>query len=319
MTNLPAYQNATTNAVLIDQSAIGRFWSTGGHNVDLIHRMSTNDLRNMQVNEGRRTVLTNAHGKIVDLITVINLADRALVLTSPNNGTPIRGYLTRYIFFNDDVKLADATADITIQALVGPKAAALVSALNPAAADLSPHSVLTLNDDVLLQALQPLAGAPAYQLIGTPAALATVADQLRAAGATDADQAILDLLTLEAGYPAPGKEVSSDFIPLEVDLWGAVSFSKGCYIGQEIIARMESRGKLAKTLVGLRSDVALPIGATIKAGKGRGKVTSSLESPTHGWISLGLLKPDAITPGAMVDVIVDGATLSATLADTPFS
>ncbi len=319
MTEHSAYQQALQNAVLVDRSAIGRFWSSGGHNIDLIHRMSTNDLRNMREFEGRRTVLTNANGRIIDLITVINLGDRALVLTSPNNGTPIRGYLTRYIFFNDDVKLADAANDLTLLALIGSQAAAHAADLGVEVNALADYSVTTLNDDVLLQKLPPLAGSAAFQLIGTPEAVATLASQLKQKGVTEADHAVFDMLWMEAGYPAPGKEVTGDFIPLEVDLWNSVSFSKGCYIGQEIIARMESRGKLAKTLVGIRSDAELPVGATLKANGGRGKVTSSLYSPTYGWISLGLLKPDAIKTGDSVDVIADGETLQATLTELPFS
>ncbi len=319
MTEQSAYQDAIQNAVLIDRSIVGRFWSSGGDNIDLIHRMSTNDLRNMREFEGRRTVLTNANGRIIDLITVINLGDRALILTSPNNGTPIRGYLTRYIFFNDDVKLADAANDLAIVAVVGSQAAAHITSLGADIADLADHSVVTLNDDVLLQKLPALVGASAFQLIGVPEAVAAVVTQLQTKGVTEADQTVFDLLWLEAGYPAPGKEVASDFIPLEVDLWSAVSFSKGCYIGQEIIARMESRGKLAKTLVGLRSETELPVGASLKVNGGRGKVTSSLYSPTHGWISLGLLKPDAIKVGDTVTVTNGGDTLEATLAELPFS
>jgi folate-binding protein YgfZ len=96
---------------------------------------------------------------------------------------------------------------------------------------------------------------------------------------------------VEAGRPEFGRELGDEYIPLEAGLWPDVSFTKGCYTGQEIIARMESRQKLAKHLVGLRFDdeVLLPAGLFVDEHE-VGTVTSVVHSPQLGWIGLGYLK-----------------------------
>jgi len=112
------------------------------------------------------------------------------------------------------------------------------------------------------------------------------------------DEAAYDYLRIEAGLPRFGRELTLDYIPLEAGLWADVSFSKGCYVGQEIIARMESRGKLAKRLVRLRPDAPLEPGATISAGSRTvGAITSAADGPA-GSLALGYVKTAALTEGA---------------------
>jgi aminomethyltransferase len=98
-------------------------------------------------------------------------------------------------------------------------------------------------------------------------------------------------LRVEAGCPEFGHELGDDYIPLEANLWNDVSFKKGCYTGQEIIARMESRQKLAKRLVGLRFEEAITLPATLWIAEQEvGTVTSAVHSPALSWIGLGYLK-----------------------------
>lgn len=106
------------------------------------------------------------------------------------------------------------------------------------------------------------------------------------------DHALMEILRIEAGLPGLESEIQADSIPLEVGLWEYISFSKGCYIGQEIIARMESRGKQARKLVGLRSANELFVGTPLTVeGKSIGAITSVALSPRLGWIGLASVKP----------------------------
>ncbi len=124
---------------------------------------------------------------------------------------------------------------------------------------------------------------------------------------------------MEAGAAGAGAEISSPYIQLEVGLWPAVSFSKGCYIGQEIIARMESRGRLAKTLVGLHSELELVPGAELVAPDAtRGIVTSSVYSARFGWIAKALLKPASANPGTQVIAEQGAGRISAQVVPIPF-
>ena len=126
-------------------------------------------------------------------------------------------------------------------------------------------------------------------------------------------------LRIEAGLPGAGHEINSSNIPLEIGLRDAISFTKGCYTGQEIIARLDSRRKLAKTLVGLRSSDEIPIGATLKAPDGSsGVVTSSTYSPKLGWIGLGLVKPAVCGPGTTLSVTQDEFLGSTSVSALPF-
>jgi aminomethyltransferase len=113
-------------------------------------------------------------------------------------------------------------------------------------------------------------------------------------GTEDAQRAY-QILRIEAGLPEIGSEIKDDSLPLEVGLVGAVSFTKGCYIGQEIIARMESRGRLAKELLGVHAEAELAPGEAIhQQGRTVGSVTSATRSPRYGPIGLASVRPSAL-------------------------
>jgi aminomethyltransferase len=117
-----------------------------------------------------------------------------------------------------------------------------------------------------------------------------------------ADEAAFDLLRIEAGLPRFGREMTQDYIPLETGLWDDVSFNKGCYTGQEIIARMESRGKLAKRLVELQPTVAVEPGSPVLAGgKVVGSVTSAAVGP-NGPVALAYVKTAVLESDADLTV-----------------
>jgi aminomethyltransferase len=119
-------------------------------------------------------------------------------------------------------------------------------------------------------------------------------EALTTAGLVGADPSAFEYLRVAAGQPRFGAEITQDYIPLEADLWADVSFNKGCYTGQEIIARMESRGRLAKRLVALRAAAPLATGAGITAaGKIAGSITSAAIGP-DGAVALGYVKTAAL-------------------------
>ena len=123
------------------------------------------------------------------------------------------------------------------------------------------------------------------------------------------------MLRVEQGHPAARHELSTEYIPLETGLHDAVSFSKGCYTGQEIIARMESRNRLAKRLMGLRFDRDGASGALLSDGKEAGLITSTVVSPRLGPIGLGYVRTAYATPGTRLST-ADGT--QAELVELPF-
>ena len=299
-----AYWAARRGAVVIDRSHEGRVWLSGRDRLGLLQRMSTNELEGLAEGEARPTVLTTPVARMVDLLWVLNLGDRALMLTSPGQSEAVRRWLSGYIFFNDDVRLQDANKEMGQLGVYGPGAARGVAALAPEAESL-PEGRSLRRDALIILRGRPLAG-DGFTLLGPAEELAQASEMVVSGGAVRAGEETYQVLRIEAGLPYIGHEISEEYIPLEAGLWSAVSFSKGCYIGQEIIARMESRGKLAKTLVGLKLDAPVTPGAEVFKGELRvGRVSSAAVSPGAGPIALAFVKPQFAEPGTRLKV--DGA------------
>jgi aminomethyltransferase len=301
------YNEVVNGCGLADLADSARLWATGRDRIDLIHRMSTNDLRNMAVNEGRATVLTTAIGRMVDRIVVISLGERALVLGSPGTGEIIRRWLNGYVFYNDEVVFTNAAESLGQFQLFGPKAKAVAEGLAPGASDLKLYQALE-HEGLIVVRGDPLAG-DSYLVLGEPQDLVKGRGTVLANGAVAVDREIYEVVRVESGLPEYGHEMGEAYIPLEVGLWDDISFSKGCYIGQEIIARMESRGKLAKTLVGVQSAGPLQVG---------GLLTSVAKSPRFGWIGLAFVKPAEADPGRELTLEGADAPVLARVAALPF-
>ncbi|MBI4769394.1 MAG: glycine cleavage system protein T [Chloroflexi bacterium] len=303
--SLTAYTAIVSGCGIADVSDHARLWAEGRDRIDLIHRMSTNDLLNMAENEGRATVLTTAVARMVDRIVVINLAERALVLGSAGMAPAIRRWLAGYIFFQDEVRFVDATAGSGQFVLFGPTAGAVAEALIPGAGALQPFNVLH-REGLILGRGDPLAGSSFFG-VASKDQLTQWTSASAAAGAVAADRELYQLVRVESGLPEIGHEIGEGYIPLEAGLWGDVSFTKGCYIGQEIIARMESRGKLAKRLMGVLAEGPLTAGVEFEGGV----VTSAAHSPRLGWIGLAFVLTVRAEPGAGVDIAGTRATIAA--------
>lgn len=312
------YQAAQEGAALYVSAERGRIWMRDRDRAALLHRLSTNHIERLQAGQGTQTVLTTPIGRIIDLLGVYALDDGLLLLTSAGHGPTVHNHLRKNIFFNDKVKLEDASATLGQLTLYGPRAAALFGTLGLPADTLPPLGIVASTWQAAPLYLARSAAEGAYELIAPPAALDELTAGLRAAGAHLLDEATHEVLRIEAGQGAAGRELSQEYIPLETGLWQAVSFQKGCYVGQEIIARMESRGRLAKQLRGLRfaeppSEPTLP-GQLVVAGKGAGDLTSLAESPRFGVIGLAYVRTAHAEPGT----VVEAAGLPATVVGLPF-
>ncbi len=306
---------AHTGAVAVWRNHEGRLRALGRDRLDLLHRMSTNALNDLAVGEARPTVLTTPLARIVDQVWVLNRGETVLCLTGPGRATPVRRWLAGYIFYNDQVKFADASAELGQLGLFGPSAALVAAALRPGAAELAANHFLDDGELVVWRG-RPLAG-DGYTVIAPSARLEALWAEALAAGATPAGEDAYQLLRLEAGQPG-NPELTEEYIPLEANLWPAVDFHKGCYIGQEIIARMESRGKLARRLVGLRLAAPVVAGTPVRAttdGPAAGTVTSAGDLPGRGPVALAYLK----TALAAVDTPVQVGDTNGQVVELPFA
>ena len=305
-----AYAAAHEAAVLAEHPARGMLHLTGSTRLDLINRMSTQAVIGLQSGQGAATVLTTDIGRIIDRIILYAGRDSVYVLTGEGHGDALARYFMRNIFFNDDVQLRDLSRETAVFGVYGARAGERLAAIGFPEVELPRHhwrEAQIGGATAYLHRADGVAG-DGYFVTTTVTDRAAIESAL-AAGLTAIDATAYDYLRIEAGLPRFGRELSLDYIPLEAGLWDDVSFSKGCYTGQEIIARMESRGKLAKRLVRLRPASPVAAGLEISAaGRAVGMVTSAADGPA-GPLALGYVKTAALNDGAAlsaggIDVVV---------------
>jgi tRNA-modifying protein YgfZ len=306
------YNLAHQEAILVDRSELGMLYITGESRLDLLHRMSTQAVKGLQSGQGAATVLTSDIARIIDRLILYAGSQSVYALTGEGNADAVARYLMRFVFFNDDFHMKDISGETAVLAIYGPQAAAKLTEAGFSDVDLPLHHWREEKLDgasLYLHRADPVCGDGYFitcNLADKEAALA----RLTAANLPLAAPDQFEMLRVESGLPRFGRELTRDYIPLEANLWDDVSFTKGCYIGQEIIARMESRGRLAKKLVRLTADQPLTIGATITAnGKTGGAVTSAAVTP-HAAVALGYVKTAALTAESQLNV--DGIPVRAT-------
>jgi aminomethyltransferase len=311
------YEAVQSGVARYDATARGRLRFTQRDRADLIHRLSTNDVRKLTPGDGTRTVLTNHNARIIDLLTVYALPEHLLVTTSPDQRGTVLNLFRKNIFFNDRVGLEDITDETVEYQLYGPQAAAFVgkiSGLDVGDWPLHHIQAASLGGSQGWIARIPPLGGDGFAIFGRAEDRAAIEALLEPV--TPLQPATYDTLRVEQGYPAPGRELSLEYIPLETRLTDAVSFTKGCYVGQEIIARMESRNRLAKQLMGLRLARMVEAGGKLQRdGKETGDLTSVVESPRFGPIGLAYVRTAAAEPGTVVQV-ADG--VDAEVVELPF-
>ncbi len=246
----------------------------GADAFDFLHRMSTNDMLSMRDGEARRTVIVNEKGRIIDLVTVVRTGDRALVLGSPALGRALKGWFDKFIIM-DDVHITGETADTRVMAFYGPQSAALAG--RPSGGGMSVREDL---GSVPGSLLIPGEGNPGSGDAGPWEEVPV------------ANAATLEAVRIEELVPATGRELGPDVNALEAGLKRYISFSKGCYIGQEVIARLDTYRKLQKILSlfdfpGFDGEGLGP-GNLFHDGGDAGRITSTTFSPRHrAWIGLG--------------------------------
>lgn len=291
-----AYQAALEAVLVVEHDQPGVLIVHGADRLGLLHRMSTNDVAEMRPFEARRTVFTDPVGRTIDLVTVLHAADRSVLVGSPGRAERLRDWLQKHIFFQDEVTLELPGEGWTLWGLYGPQADQL-------AVELATQAGLPTSDSGRLPAADEYAAGDATYAWRTGAPLngcsvLTADDQvhqwLAKRGGQAVDRQAYEVLRIEAGLPAPDKEMLEDSIPLEIGLRPAIDFDKGCYVGQEIIARMDSRDQLAKQLMRLRLDGEASVGSALVLGdRTVGTITSVAHSPQHGWIGIGSVRSRA--------------------------
>jgi tRNA-modifying protein YgfZ len=313
---LPAeYRAAHAGAVVVDRTDVEPLLVRGKDGLDLLHRLSTNALKQLQPGSGAATVFTTNKGRILDLVSVHRVADGLLLLCGASRARTVREWIERYTF-REEVTVEDLPAGFRTLGLHGVRAVELATQLLGAeAAGRELHAVMPVTGAGFVVRSFPLGGGSF--LIVAPGelidrlrieALAASGIEVAAAG-----RECLELLRIEAGLPAAGHELGEEYNPWEARLQDAIALDKGCYVGQEVIARLEGRGgNVNKALRGLRLSAPAAAGTALTAeGKDVGWLTTAAVSPRLGPIALGYVHRTHFAPGSAVDAAGARATVVA--------
>lgn len=319
------YDALTKAVALLDRSDVGRLSLTGEDALDLIDRLSTNALQDLEPGQGAHTVLTSNKGRIVDVLFVLQEADSLLVLTGPGNQDKVSEWIDFYTII-EDVATRDVTGETTMLSLAGPDAQSTVRALLGTQSQPPEihEAVSAVIGGVLAKIIRTdFIGAPAYDLVVGKTDGPQLRDALQETGAEPVGPDAVEALRVELGVPAFGKELGEAYNPLEAGLLPLISFTKGCYIGQEVVARLNTYDKVKKRLVGLRWNADSPPEAgspLLLDGKQAGVMTTAAKSPRfEGEIGLGYVKKALATPGTRLDLESPDGPTPVHVAALPFA
>ncbi len=298
----PEYTAARERAAYIILPQAGYLRIRGEDRVDWLQRQTSNDLRLLSATRAVRTVLTSPTARILDVLLLLDEGDTLGIIPLPGRAVATLRYLRGRIFFMDKVQVTEASAEVGQILLEGPNAATALQALGlPTPAEVDARAVGTVNGARVDVVGQPGVAGTAYRLLAPAPALDPLRAALDAAHIPQLPGTTHDILRVEAGLPAAGHELTEEYTPLEVGLRDLISETKGCYTGQEVIARQITYDKVARHLVGLRLDAPVAPGTEVRAeGKPVGKVTSAVVSPRFGPIALAVLRRPYHEPGTEV-------------------
>ena len=312
------YAALTTSAAVYDNSHLGRLKATGEDGLDLINRLSTNKVVDLAPGEGAPTILTTDRGRILDLIGVVNVDDYVLLLTSPGAQQQVIDWLDRYTIM-EDLVVEDITSQDTMLSVLGPDSAiALAKVSPPVELDglLPYHSILAQisgHDTRIIS--RPLAELPNFDLLVSHDAAAAVWEALVSSGVTPAGEDAFQAMRMDYAVPVLGRELGDSYNPLEAGLIGSIDFAKGCYIGQEVIARLDTYQKVQKHLARLRfsADAQVSQGDLLRSeGRDVGLVTSVARIPTNGQvIGLGYVRKASAKIGVVLELETGSAEITA--------
>jgi folate-binding protein YgfZ len=332
MLNFAGYRAAAESVAWSDRSDRVRLEIGGPDRNKFLHNLTTNDVKRLPVGRGCEAFVTSPQGKTLAYVKILACSDAILVCTDPGGLVLALPHFQKYGVF-DDIVLEDRSESTFEFHLAGPKAEELlrlICGLVPDPDDLA-HLMATAADRPLLVVRESPTGRPGFTLIGPKSSASRVAGILRVKGEpiglAELDPESFEVMRIEAGTPVFGREVTEKNLPQEIGRDDrAINFVKGCYLGQETVARIDSLGHVNQVLRGLRLDGTAPVpapGAVVEAeGKRVGLVTSSAVSPLwNAPVALAMIRVSHAHAGTGLLVKVPenaaAATTAAFVSDLP--
>jgi folate-binding protein YgfZ len=325
------YEVIAAHVGLVDRSDRVRIEISGPDRAMFLHNLTTNEVKRLAAGRGCEAFVTSPQGKTMAYVILHILADRVLVRSDPGGMELALPHFRKYGVF-DDVAIDDRTPETFELHLAGAAAAELVDRAGGRVPEEAEYAHLAADwggADVRIIRESP-AGLPGFTVIGEGRSVQAVGELLRDRGRdlglTEWDPSTFEALRIEAGTPVFAQDITEKNLPQELGRDDrAISFVKGCYLGQETVARIDALGHVNQVLKGLwlEPDAACPApGSTLEAGGKRvGVVTSAAVVPWRGRpLGLALIRTSHARAGAEVQVEAGpGAEpAAATVSDLPF-
>jgi folate-binding protein YgfZ len=325
------YRTTVEAASIFDVSPRGKVEVSGPDAPTFLHNLCTNDVVNLPLGGGCEAFFTTAKAKVVAhaLIYHVRVAggrDALWLDVAPGQAVPLIRHLDHFLI-SEQVEFSDRTPDFAQFHLAGPRAAdVLAAALGEPVPDLGPlqHMERTFGEAATCHVRRhdPL-GVPGYDLVCLRPRAVEVWERLRAAGARPAGVDTYEVLRVEAGTPEFGKDIDENRFVVEVGRADAVSYDKGCYLGQEPIVMARDRaGHVNRTFRGLKLKDGQPVPAGTRLfaeNKEVGVVTSSVVSPRFGAIGLGYVRRGQEQPRTVLGLESPGSGRTAEVVGLPIA
>ena len=317
------YATLRREAAQTDRSALARIVLGGADRRVLLQGLLTNDVGALGPGSGCYAAWLTPQGRMIADMVVLELGDRTLLLVPASRRDALVAHIEESIF-SEDVTVEDDAGLYEHLGLDGPRSAEVIERVlaSGQAARLALYGTVaaTFRGATVVAARTDWLGIPGYDLFVEVRVAAELSDALTEAGAPVADADVAEIVRVESGRPRFGPDMDEHTIPLEAGIEDrAISFTKGCYVGQEVIVRVLQRGggRVARRLVGLTLDRDAPPGTPLVANdRETGRLTSVVRSPALGRvIALGYVGRDLAEAGARVDL---GGGGSAVVTKLPF-
>jgi folate-binding protein YgfZ len=277
---------------------------TGGDRVRWLNGVVTNNIRDLAPNRGVYCYLLNAQGHIQADLYAYNFGDLFMIDAAAEQREKVLAHFDRYIIA-DDVEVTDVGTTLTAVGIVGPQSTSVLAAAGIHAPDLAPLELCEPKCDCACECVRCtlIRGddslGRAYEIWIAPDQRKSTWDALMASGAKAVGAEAMELQRIRWGLPRVGVDIRERDLPQETGQMRALSFTKGCYLGQEIVERIRSRGAVHRQFTAFVVEGVLPApGTKIQTGgKDVGEVTSSAELPSPGNnrnVALGYLRREAV-------------------------
>ena len=309
---------------LIDARFRALLRATGTDRIGFLQGMVSNDVAGLRDGAGTYAALLTQQGKVVSDLRIYALADELWLDVPAARATAVRESLERYVVA-DDVEFVAAEPWTPLVVLEGPLAARTLVAVTGESLAPVPslaHREVDFDGTPLRVVAATHGGEAGFMLCGDNAVGGTLWEHCRAAGAEPVGMEALNVLRLEAGIPWHGWDMDETTLVAEVGLETAISYEKGCYLGQEVVERVAARGQVHRKLRGLTcaGGVAPAAGAPLtRDGQEVGWITSAVWSPAcAAVIALGYLRRECCEPDTEVEVALPAGSVSARVTPLPF-